>query len=257
MGGLSGDEFRLGRVQDMRMRLTVFTCVLLAIVMSTPARADSIALSTSDSRFTAGVFNQGWWMADNAASGNSNVNTNYFTGFSFSTEFRSFFTFDLRHVALATQAIIGASLVVNSADYAGDSSLGETLGLFDVTTPAAVLNNNTGSSTAIFTDLGAGTTYGTYEVPRVNNAPLTFALNAAAFADIAANAGSFFSIGGRLLSGSASSEVDGIFSGSGFRPASLILQTEPLAVSPTPEPASILLIGSGLLGLIASGRRRT
>ncbi len=88
--------------------------------------------------------------------------------------------------------------------------------MWDVTTSAAVLNANDGTSSAIFKDLASGIHYGEVSVgpyPFLLEIPL----NAAAIADINAAAGGFFSIGGTL--------------------------------SPIPEPATIALSGLSLLAL--------
>ena len=57
----------------------------------------------------------------------------------------------------------------------------ETIAFFDVSTPAATLNNNTGASAAIFADLGSGKNYGTFGVATYSFSSaltLAFALNA-------------------------------------------------------------------------------
>lgn len=77
-------------------------------------------------------------------------------------------------------------------------SLAATYSLFDVSTDPVTLNNNTGTSATIFEDLGTGTSYGSFVVAGAGlpTDVLSFALNAAALADIAGAAGGFFSIGG-------------------------------------------------------------
>jgi len=228
-------------------------CVTTAA--STPASADTITLSTAGSPLGTSLFNQGWY-AD--ASPRFAENQNYFTGNlpapsgEGPSEHRSFFTFNLAPIDLATHRITSASLVLNAELYGGTGDV-ETLGLFDVSTPAATLSRGSGVNPTIFADLGTGTTYGTFNVSRESmETLLTFALNLSALRDIVNTNDGFFSIGGRLLS--ASAPTDFIFGNSGSIPASLIVQTE--STSPTPEPASVLLLGSGCAAALIRARRR-
>jgi hypothetical protein len=240
------------------LAVTGATAVLVGLA-SNVATADTIVLSTAASPFTAGVANQGWWADRNET---PDENMNYLTGnlpdprgepgFALPSEHRSFFTFNLEPLDFTTQRITGASLVVNGGRYGGTDSV-ETLGLFDVNTPAAALNNNGSLNPVIFADLGTGASYGTFQVSRYDeDAMLTFPLNAVALSDIVRNDEAFFSIGGRLLS--ITSTFDFIFGITG-PPASLVIETEPLVLAPVPEPTSMLLLAAGLLGLVA--RRRT
>jgi PEP-CTERM motif-containing protein len=232
--------------------LPVAAAALVIGMVSTPVSADTIVLSTRATPFRPDSFNQGWW-PQGANTNDNDYNPNYFTGSCCSGlgELRSFFTFNLEPIDFTTQRIAGASLQVNGAEYRGNEPV-ETLGLFDVSTPAAVLNRNTGTNEAIFADLGTGATYGTYQVaPYRFDAILTFGLNGVAISDMMSLDGSFFSIGARLLS--STEPGDYIFGASGAA-ASLVVQTEPLGVSPVPEPTSMLLLGTGFVGLVA--RRR-
>ncbi|HSU06514.1 MAG TPA: PEP-CTERM sorting domain-containing protein [Acetobacteraceae bacterium] len=175
--------------------------------------------------------NQGWWSATFT---NTIGNTNYFVGNPLDNSspqyLRNFFTFDISD--LRGQTVTGATLGVTRYIGLSDSGMtSQTYSLYDVSTPASELDLTGGTSTAIYDDLGTGKSYGSFNVPLVGPGSDNFALNATGVADLnAAIAGgtTHFSIGGTL----------------------------PIPISAVPEPASVLLLGSGLLGLLGMGKRK-
>ncbi|MEZ5320330.1 MAG: PEP-CTERM sorting domain-containing protein [Vicinamibacterales bacterium] len=243
------------------MRRSSFGLFVLAAAIlgwAAPARAATIMFNTSDNPFDAGIANQGWW---SATADNSDGNDNYFTGWNYGAELRSFFTFDLSGLDLTGQVITGATLDLTPFEYAS-ADPSETLGLFDVSTDAATLNANDGASAVIFDDLGSGTSYGSFAVPAYaysDSTTLTFALADSAISDIAAAQGGWFSIGAALTSLTRLPDTsEAVFSGSGtIGIQRLTIETAAAppnggSTSPIPEPGTLWLLGAGLL---AGGRR--
>jgi hypothetical protein len=184
------------------------------------AQATSFTFTTSQSEFTPGVRNQGWWGSPNRPNTNT-TNENYLVGtLGAGNRFvhRNFFTFDLSSLS-PTETIESVTLQLTRFN-ASTVDPTETLGLFDVTTPADRLNNNQGTNANIFADLGTGTSYGEFVVNTTTGTPediLSFELNQAAIADIQSRAGQtglngFFSIGGALLSISRTAGNEFLFS---------------------------------------------
>src|SRR4051794_7907242 len=145
---------RLVRIVGTSLRMLGVAAGALCVTAaaSTSASADTITLSTAGRPLGASAFNQGWY-AD--ATPRFAENQNYFTGNLPApvgrgpSEHRSFFTFNLGPIDLATHRITSASLVVNAAMYGGTGDV-ETLGLFDVSTPASALSRGSGVNPAIF-----------------------------------------------------------------------------------------------------------
>jgi hypothetical protein len=227
------------------------------------AQATSFTFTTSQSAFTPGVRNQGFFGSPNRP--NFNTNENYLVGtigIGNRSVQRNFFTFDLSSLSLSpTQTIESVTLQLTRFN-ASTVDPTETLGLFDVTTPANILNNNQGTNANIFADLGTGTSYGEFEVNTSSGSPediLSFMLNQAAIADIQSRAGQtglngFFSIGGALLSISRTAGNEFLFSVPSNSPGGvqrLVVTTAPRQnPESVPEPstvAALLLTGFATL----------
>jgi hypothetical protein len=233
----------------------------LLVLGDCPAQASIIVITTSDGPITPGVKNQGWWSRHR---GNEDSNDNYVVGRSFGGElFHNFFSFDLRGVDFAGQELISATLELTSFTHVGSTT--QRYLLFDVTTPAAILNRNDGINVDIFNDLGSGVSYGAFTVvDNRRSRPIQFPLNDAALDAIVASAGGYFSIGGRLdLTGLSGEQFLFAFSGSSGGSQSLILEFQPLAPPPpasppgggatVPEPLGLVLFSlAGCAGVLCA-----
>ncbi len=178
--------------------------------------------STAESMFHRDTFNQGWWAATHTTTRDNN--DNYFVGRCCrEEEIRDFFTFDLSSLK---HRVVFAQLRVESGDVRGHAH--KQLGLFDISTPAAVLNHNTTLNPEIFADLGTGTSYGTFDVKGSQDYEvLSLSLNRSAIRDINNANGGFFSIGGRLLSLKDADRQEFIFGATGWLPVKLVVRTVP------------------------------
>ena len=220
-------------------------CIALLCVSSS-AYGEIITFDTSDNEFTPGVFNQGWWIESGFMfDGNDNVLTGNLGGI----EHRSFFTFYLPSSQFIGLKVLSASFQMQRYTLVSDQVV-ESIGFFDVSTDAAVLNNNNGGDAIIFNDLGTGTSYGEFDISGDYSDLLTFNLNAAALTDIYSSIGSFFSLSGKFLTLSA--DDDFVFGGPSSDFAGRLL----VEVQPIPIPPALWLFGSGLLGLVGIVRRK-
>lgn len=220
---------------------------------ATASEAATYVFNTSDSQFDAGVNNQGWWANGNP---NNDNNSSVFTGTNSSGYiYRSFFSFDLSGLSLGTnEEIVSASFSGNTHRTYGIGTEVETLGFFDVSTDAATLNNNAGTSASIFNDLGTGKQYGSYDFSEQSDElDISVGLNSDLIADVLLAQGGFFSIGGSVLTlGPGTAQA--IFSFSNGNPNfSLTLDTR---ISAVPLPAAMPLYGAGIAVLGFLGWRR-
>jgi hypothetical protein len=199
--------------------------VSLSITMSDQS---VLKFTTAQAEFNPGIFNQGWW---STAVSNESTDDNYSVGTDHLDPgiVNNYFTFDLRGLR---GAVVGATLSLprgwGNQQIWGDGPHSLTYGLWDVSSDAAVLNDRINNpNVAIFNDLATGIQYGSYDLPTSGdpNDILRLALNAQALQDIQTAQGSFFSIGGTVT-------------------------------GPLPEPSSLLMMATGILGVAGVLRRQ-
>ena len=113
------------------MRVVLMAIVSIFILVA-PAGADIITLNTSQSPFTPGERNQGWW---SDLKENVDTNDNYAIGDtggpSIGQVVRNFFTFDLGLLDLTGMTVVSATLELTRFSYASSDPT-ETIEFFDV-----------------------------------------------------------------------------------------------------------------------------
>lgn len=197
----------------------------------------TLVFNTSDNQFDAGVDNHGWW-SDTAF--NRDANDNYGVGINSSgQDHRNFFTFDLSSLDLSSEVVTSVTLELRAYSWTSPDT-SETIEFFDVSTDAATLNSNWGTSATIYNDLGSGISYGAFtESPLPSNAIRSFVLNAGANAGVTAAAGDFFSVGGALQTIGGGRGSEGFLTNSGdLGIQRIVVETEaanqpPIAVDDT------------------------
>jgi hypothetical protein len=215
----------------------------LLLVLSSAAHADPLVLNSAG---------QGWYTDAGANNGASNTN-NYFVGASSGTVHRNYFVFDLSSVGGITSAQLRLFRPGNSVL---DVDPSETYVLYAVQDPS-VLGRQQGVD--IFEDLGSGPVYATITLPTptfFGSSFVIFDLNDEALAAIQSAQGTgLFAIGGAVttLRQPLRPFSEGLFGQSGGVSAQLITNGQQL---PVPEPATMILLATGLAGVAARVRKR-
>lgn len=221
----------------------------LIFLLSAGAQADPLVVNSSA---------QGWYTSTGTNNGvalpnQPNNANNYFVGAASGEVLRNYFVFDLTYITGVTGSAQLRIYLPGDVNLTADPS--ETYVLYAVQNPG-VLGTQTGVS--IYDDLGSGTVYAQITVPTpiaFNSSILTIDLNAEALAAIQSSSGGLFAIGGAittLRNPTVPVGHEGLFGGSFGRNAQLLINGQTV---PTPEPATMLLLATGLAGVAAKFRR--
>lgn len=200
------------------------------------------ALPSGAATITITAYDYGWY--DNSGS-HTPTNINTLSGKCCGGKLlRDFFAFDLSGVS---GTVTSATLKFYTL-YMGSNSTTETWELYDVTGDKSALVGGTGG-VAAYNDLGTGKMYAstTFTKATQQGSNQSIALNSLALADLTANAGGKFAVGG-LMPTFGNPDEDWVLWGGAA--AQLVLTTQTV-----PEPVSLALFGLGLLGLAAARRK--
>lgn len=210
-----------------------FAGMRLAVLFALPFVSELAAQVTTLEATSARSQNGGIWGAS------------YFTGIDSGQEWRANFVFSLAGV---TTPVSAARLELQSYSFTSSVTT-EAITFFD-----SAVGAFSAADIASYSDLGGGTSYGTFSVGTGSGSTLVFTLNAAALQALNANLGGTFSIGAALnsIDGSLLSGREGLFFGSDASGSQSLVLT-----SAIPEPSTYAaILGAAGLGL-AIWRRRT
>ena len=228
------------------MKKFVFVVLVLGI---------SIMSGRVSSALTLNAVDRGYFSSDSRVS-HGNTYTGYDSHWGVYTN--SFFIFQLPEI---TSTVVSAELQLELESLQNPDPT-HTFRIYDVSTFANEfsIDYDIGSIAGIeiYNDLGSGNTYGTTTVSGSNvGTILSIFLNNEALEDLNKNNDGFFAVGLSLLSLSPIDENCGVRFSSGAT-GDYLNRTHQLTlnVAPVPEPATMLLFGTGLASLVGSRLRR-
>ena len=187
------------------------------------------AMEAAQCSVTAGASDAGWY---NASGFHDPASDNYFAGYSAAsqTEYRNWFTFEL---PAFTAPVVGATLRIQAFEMRASGSV--TVELHEVSTPLEALTNGGAGLTNVFADLGDGPSYATSVISTSQaNSFISIPLNSNAVAQIAANSGQRFAIGGRVTSFVPGAAIDENLFGYSYGPTANVQLTIAFGSATTP-----------------------
>lgn len=211
------------------MPLFALTIMLLS---AAHLRADTTVANT----------NSGWIMSDGSVQAN---NTTYSSGFMYGFQFDNYFNFNLGGVS---GTVTGATFEVESYNIVGT-------GTYSIYSTGLTNAEAVSGGVPNYNALTSGTLIGSISIdPSDDSKLLDISLNSGGLAWLQANEGNQIVLGGAFI---APGSLNYAFGQSLLNSNNVLdIQTVNAAPSATPEPSSVLLLGSGLFGIAGLLRRR-
>lgn len=192
---------------------------------------------------------QGWWTLTEPSSPDNYI---FVTGYGIDgnapfpypiIESRAHLSFSISGISAPIQSAVLRLSQLASYSNGNQFSGIVTLGLFDVSTDAAILNSVGGIQPDIFNDLGSGISYGASVIPISfdSSRVLEIPLNQAAIAAI--QNGAVFSVGMAMLDGDGT-KSHYLFGATGSLPTPFVHE---LRIQTVPEPNCVILLGVALI----------
>jgi hypothetical protein len=191
--------------------------------------------------YTVNNTDSGWY---DQSGFNGSGNTNYSAGNHFNNQLNDYFSFSLAGVS-------GPVTAATFNVYSYNVFLAGTYSIYGTNLSPAGVGGGCGSCVSTFTALASGSAIGSINVTTADsNSWLTITLNSAGLSWLTANEGNGIVLGGAFPQPANGGDND-LFGYSGFNGGNNLAIT-----TGTPEPGTLIMFGSGILGLAGIAPRK-